>query len=56
MELCEDFYVTRVACDPNYFTRSMLRLQNDHGLPVEEFKQNDAKMTAASMMLLDVLK
>lgn len=56
VELCEDFNVTRIACDPNYFTRSMLRLQNDHGLPVEEFKQNDAKMTAASMMLLDVLK
>ena len=56
VELCVDFNVTRVACDPNYFTRSMLRLQNEHGLPVEEFRQNDAKMSAASMMLLDVLK
>jgi phage terminase large subunit-like protein len=56
VELCEDFNVVRIACDPNYFTRSMLRLQNDWGLPVEEFRQNDAKMSAASMMLLDVLK
>ena len=56
VELCEDFFVVRIACDPNYFTRSMLRLQNEWGLPVEEFRQNDAKMSAASMMLLDVLK
>jgi phage terminase large subunit-like protein len=56
VELCEDFNVMRVACDPNYFTRSMLRLQNEHGLPVEEFRQNDFKMTAAAMMWLDVLK
>lgn len=56
VELCEDFNVTRVACDENYFTRSMLRLQNEWGLPVEVFAQNDAKMAAASMMLLDVLK
>jgi phage terminase large subunit-like protein len=56
VELCEDFNVRRVACDPNYFTRSMLRLQNEYGLPVEEFRQNDFKMSAASMMLLDVLK
>ena len=56
VELCEDFFVTRIACDPNYFTRSMLRLQNEYGLPVEEFRQNDAKMSAAAMMLLDVLK
>jgi phage terminase large subunit-like protein len=56
VELCEDFNVTRVACDPNYFTRSMLRLQNEHGLPVEEFRQNDFKMSAAAMMWLDVLK
>lgn len=56
VELCEDFFVVRIACDPNYFTRSMLRLQNEWGLPVEEFRQNDAKMSAASMMLLDVIK
>ena len=56
VELCEDLNVTRVACDPNYFTRSMLRLQNEHGLPVEEFRQNDMRMSAAAMMLLDVLK
>lgn len=56
VELCEDFNVTKIACDPNYFTRSMLRLQNEFGLPVEEFKQNHVKMSAASMMLLDVLK
>ena len=56
VELCEDFAVTRIACDPNYFTRSMLRLQNEHGLPVEEFRQSHIKMSAASMMLLDVLK
>jgi len=56
VELCEDFNVTRVACDENYFTRSMLRLQNEWGLPVEVFAQNDAKMAAAAMMLLDVLK
>ena len=56
VELCEDFNVTRIACDPNYFTRSMLRLQNEFGLPIEEFRQNHVKMSAASMMLLDVLK
>jgi phage terminase large subunit-like protein len=56
IELCEDFNVMRIGCDPNYFTRSMLRLQNEHGLPIEEFKQNDVKMSAASMMWLDVLK
>ena len=56
IELCEDFNVTRIGCDPNYFTRSMLRLQNEFGLPIEEFKQNDVKMSAASMMWLDVLK
>jgi hypothetical protein len=54
VELCEDFNVRRVACDENYFTRSMLRLQNEWGLPVEVFAQNDAKMAAASMMFLDV--
>ncbi len=31
VELCEDFFVVRIACDPNYFTRSMLRLQNEWG-------------------------
>lgn len=56
LELCEDFNVTRIACDDNYFTRSMLRLQNEWGLPVEVFAQNNAKMAAASMMFLDVLK
>lgn len=55
-ELCEDFNVTRIACDANYFTLSMLRLQNEQGLPVEEFRQNDAKMAAASMMFFDVLR
>ena len=56
VELCEDFNLTRIACDTNYFTRSMLRLQNEYGLPIEEFKQNNVKMSAASMMWLDVLK
>ncbi|MEI6449789.1 MAG: terminase large subunit [Actinomycetes bacterium] len=56
VELCEDFNVTRIACDPNYFTRSMLKLQNEFGLPIEEFRQSHIKMSAASMMLLDVLK
>ena len=53
---CEDFNVQRIACDPNYFTRSMLRLQNEYGLPVEEFRQNDMKMSGAAMMLQDVLR
>ena len=56
VELCEDFNVQRIACDPNYFTRSMLRLQNEYGLPVEEFRQNDMKMSGAAMMLQDVLR
>jgi len=56
VELCEDFPVARIACDPNYFTRSMLRLQNEWGLPVEEFRQTNVQMSAASMMLLDVLR
>jgi phage terminase large subunit-like protein len=56
VELTEDFNVTRIACDSNYFTRSMLRLQNEHGLPVEEYKQGDQKMAAAAMAWADVLK
>ena len=46
----------RIACDPNYSTRSILRLQNEYGLPVEEFRQNDMKMSGAAMMLQDVLR
>ncbi len=34
----------------------MLRLQNEYGLPVEEFRQNDMKMSGAAMMLQDVLR
>lgn len=56
VELAEDFNITRIACDANYFTRSMLRLQNEFGLPIEEFKQSDVKMAGASMMLLDVMR
>jgi len=56
VELCADFNIVRIACDVNYFTRSMLRLQDEFGLPVEEFKQSDIKMSQASMTLYDVLQ
>ena len=41
----------RIACDPNYFTRSMLRLEHEFGLPVEEFPQENKRMSGAAMTL-----
>jgi hypothetical protein len=48
--------VVRIGCDPNYFTRSMRRLEHEFGLPVEEFPQENKRMSAASMTLYDVLQ
>ncbi len=56
VELARDFNVTRIGCDPNYFTRSMLRLEHEFGLPIEEFPQENKRMSAASMTLYDVLQ
>lgn len=56
VELTESYNVVRIGCDPNYFTRSMLRLEHEFGLPVEEFPQENKRMTAASMTLYDVLQ
>ena len=39
VELCRELNVVRVGCDPNYFTRSMLRLEHDFRVPIEEFPQ-----------------
>jgi len=56
VELCRDYNVVRIACDPNYFTRSMLKLQNEFRLPVEEFGQDARRMSSASMTLFDVIQ
>jgi phage terminase large subunit-like protein len=56
LEVCREFNVVRVACDPNYFTRSMLRLEHEFGLPIEEFPQDNRRMSSASMTLYDVLQ
>ena len=56
VELCAAYNVVRIGCDPNYFTRSMLRLEHEFRLPVEEFPQENKRMTAAAMTLYDVLQ
>ena len=56
LELTREYNVVRIACDPNYFTRSMLKLQHEFGLPVEEFPQSHRHMSSASMALFDVLQ
>ncbi len=56
VELCESYNVVRIACDPNYFTRSMLKLQHEFGLPIEEFPQENKRMSSACMTLYDVLQ
>jgi phage terminase large subunit-like protein len=56
VELCRDFNVVRIGCDPNYFTRSMLRLEHDFRLPIEEFPQENKRMSSAAMTLFDVLQ
>ncbi len=56
VELCESYNVVRIGCDPNYFTRSMLRLEHEFRLPVEEFPQENKRMSAAAMTLYDVLQ
>jgi len=56
VELCESYNVVRIACDPNYFTRSMLKLQHEFGLPIEEFPQENKRMSAACMTLYDILQ
>jgi phage terminase large subunit-like protein len=56
VELCAELNVVRVACDPNYFTRSMLRLEHDFRLPIEEFPQENKRMSSAAMTLFDVLQ
>ena len=56
LELCETYNVIRIACDPNYFTRSMLKLEHEFGLPIEEFPQENKRTSAAAMALFDVLQ
>ncbi len=56
VELCESYNVVRIACDPNYFTRSMLKLQHEFGLPIEEFPQENKRMSGACMTLYDVIQ
>jgi phage terminase large subunit-like protein len=55
VELCAAYNVVRIACDPNYFTRSMLKLEHEFHLPIEEFPQDAKRMSAASMALYDVI-
>ena len=56
LELSRAYNVVRIACDPNYFTRSMLKLQNEFGLPVEEFPQANKGMSSAAMTLYDLMQ
>jgi phage terminase large subunit-like protein len=56
VELSREFNVVRIGCDPNYFTRSMLRLEHDFRLPIEEFPQENKRMSSAAMTLFDVLQ
>jgi phage terminase large subunit-like protein len=56
VELCRELNVVRVGCDPNYFTRSMLRLEHDFKVPIEEFPQENKRMSSAAMTLFDVLQ
>ena len=56
VELCRELNVVRVGCDPNYFTRSMLRLEHDFRVPIEEFPQENKRMSSAAMTLFDVLQ
>lgn len=55
LELCELYNVIRIVCDPNYFRASMRRLEDEFGLPVEQYPQNSQRMAAASMTLFDIL-
>lgn len=54
--LCLTYNVTRVVCDPNHFSISMLKLQKEHGIPVEDFPQRPDRMARASANLYDVIK
>lgn len=45
-----------VDYDPYQFHRSMITLRNQHRIPMREFPQNEANMTAASQQLYDLLK
>lgn len=55
LDLRETYNVVRIACDPNYFTRSMLRLEHEFRLPIEEFPQENRRMSLASMALFDAI-
>jgi phage terminase large subunit-like protein len=56
LDLCETYNVVRIACDQNYFTRSMLKLEHEFRLPIEEFPQDSRRMSQASMTLYDVIQ
>lgn len=56
LELAAAYNVVRIAADPNYFTRSMLKLEHEYKLPVEEFPQDSRRMSSASMTLYDVIQ
>lgn len=47
LSIVTEYYVERVACDPNYFVLEMLELANSHGVPVEVFRQTAANMARA---------
>jgi len=55
LELTKAYNVIRIACDPNYFTMSMLRLEHEFRLPIEEFPQENKRMSLASMAFFDAL-
>ena len=55
LELRERFAVCRIVCDPWQMTSVMQRLLNQ-GLPIEEFPQSPANLTAASQNLYELIE
>jgi phage terminase large subunit-like protein len=48
--------VTRLACDPNRLLLLMQRLERHHGIPVEEFPQNNGRMCPAAASLRELVR
>lgn len=55
LEICLEYDVYRVACDPNFFKTTMLELEIEHGIPVESFAQRNEPMAAACMNLAELI-
>lgn len=48
--------VVRMACDPNRLLLLMQRLEREHGIPVEEFRQYNKHMCPASATLRELVR